>query len=115
MADIEEKLQQLEETLTETEKVLHEDRAYMPTDGSETGGITKTTCVTYLHALVIAIPLLVAAALYVLKPKMVLKKGKLCLRKLLKVTGGAAVVSLVAIGGARYLGYLGRLDQCLYK
>jgi len=109
MADFEQRLRELEETLTDTESALHHQQASMPNDDDDDGA-KKTVRFSYLYIIGVVIPLLTAAALYFLKPKMVTKKVKgkqvICMAALLKWTLLISAVGWLVLYLLKYSGVI---------
>lgn len=104
MADFEERLRELEETLNDTESALQQEKAPMPSDDLK--DTTNSSRSPYLYAIGALIPIIVATALYFSKPGFVTKqeKGKkvVCLKKLFLWT---AVITAVGYGGLFLFNY----------
>lgn len=73
MADFEQRLRELEDTLNDTENALNRDNSLMPQDDSTGNTGAK---VPYMYIIGGLIPLLVACVLYFYKPRFVTKKVK---------------------------------------
>lgn len=119
MTDIEERLRQLEDTLTNTESVLQREKASMPnsddnTSGTESGSGIK--CFPYVYIIGVVIPLITAAALYFAKPKWVSKKDKgkqvVCMTSLLKWTLIISVIGWVGLYLVNYCGAFSGAAVC---
>ncbi len=109
MADFEQRLRELEDTLTDTEGVLRRQKAPMPNDdvddSIEKG---KGFCFPYVYIIGVLIPLITVAALYFAKPKFVTKKVKgkqvVCMKSLLKWTAVITAVGWVVLYLINYYG-----------
>ena len=110
MTDIEERLRQLEDTLTDTESVLQHEKMYMP-EGQK--------CFPYVYIIAGLIPLLSAAALYIMKPSFVTMKNKgkqvVCMAKLLKWVAMISIIGFIGLYLVNYCGALNGAMACFGK
>ena len=112
MGDFEQRLQELEETLNQTEGALQREKATMPNGNDDEAGTSLPTCYPYLYIAGAVIPLITAAALYFAKPKWVTKKEKgkqvICIQELLKWT---AIITAIGWVGLYLINYCGAFNS----
>ncbi len=109
MADFEERLRELEESLINTNDILQE-KATMPNGENSKAQIN---CYQYVYIVGALIPLIIVAALYFCKPKWVTKKGKrIDLQRLLMWTAIITVIAWVGLGLVNYCGAFNKMQAC---
>lgn len=101
MTDFDQRIQELEEALLDTETVIRE-KATMSNQED-----TESRCIQYIYIVGIAIPLLTAGILYFLKPKFIKKKAskKINTNSLLMWVAIITIVGWVLLGVIKYYGY----------
>ena len=119
MADFEERLRELEETLTDTESVLQRQKAPMPNENTDTVDRGEGACIPYMYIIGALIPLISVLALYFAKPKFVTKKVKgkqvVCMIRLAGFTAAITVVGWVAMYFVNRYTAFGDAVLCLGK
>lgn len=111
MANIEERLAQLEDAIYQTERVINKEK--MPGTDDTTAEAPKTgseTKFSYIYLVAGLIPLIVGAGLYLAKPAFVMKKVKgkkvVCVQSVLKWTAMVTIVLWAGLYGLYYFGLL---------
>ena len=106
MADFEQRLQELEDSINSADIAVQRTNAQMP--AGDGGGDGLATCYPYVYIIGGIIPLLAIAALYFAKPKWITKKVKgkhvICWQSLLK---WAAIITAIGWAGLFLLNYCG--------
>ena len=107
MADIEQRLRDLEETLSHTESMIHKEKSNMPT-GDE---FVEQMRVNYLYIVGALIPIVTALVLYFMKPAMVTKDNKGKKLEMSKLLMWVGVVTILVWGLMFGLKYFGIIDK----
>jgi hypothetical protein len=98
MIDFEKELDELEKSLIEAEKVIHE-KADMPNTQKT---MSFTFSKYYLYGIAVLIPVLLTGVLYMTKPKIVMKKNKILWNKVAKWVGLMTVILWALLFGGYY-------------
>lgn len=110
MADIEQRLKELEAALDNTEHTPRQEK------GAESSVIELPRCYNYFYIIAAAIPVITALVLYFSKPKLVLKKGsatKICMVALLKWVFVFTLLGWAILYGAHYFNLIPNALTCL--
>ncbi|KKM21229.1 hypothetical protein LCGC14_1637530 [marine sediment metagenome] len=115
MADFEQRLKELEDSINTAEIEVQRSNANMPaSDDNDKGG--SATCYPYVYIIAAIIPVLVVAALYFAKPKWITKKVKgkqvICLQSLLKWAAIITAIGWVGLYLTYYCGAFGKAQLC---
>ena len=103
MADIEQRLRDLEETLSQTESMIHKEKANMP-EGDDLPKEAQME-INYMYVAGGAVPIVTALVLYFMQPKIVTKDGKGKKLDYTRFAMWVAIVTIVAWGGLFALQY----------
>ena len=119
MADFEQRLRELEDSLTDTEGVLLGHKVQMPNDDVDSAEKGKGFCLPYVGIIAVLIPLITAAVLYFAKPKWVTKKAKgkqvICMKSLLIWTTIITVIGWTGLFLVNYCGAFNGAAVCFGK